>query len=101
CVARSESDGWRGRRVSVGPPRQCSPIITAADGFIPGCEHTVDRWFTVLPQDRGHVRRSGMKRMVIRARGLGKRYRIGERRQYGALRDTVTNAVSTSFRRVG
>ena len=42
-----------------------------------------------------------MTTTAIRVQGLGKHYRIGERRQYGALRDTISNAVSTSFRRVG
>ncbi|MEP7305285.1 MAG: polysaccharide ABC transporter ATP-binding protein [Acidobacteriota bacterium] len=41
-----------------------------------------------------------MSETAIRVQRLGKHYRIGERRQYGALRDTVTNTVSTSFRRV-
>jgi lipopolysaccharide transport system ATP-binding protein len=35
---------------------------------------------------------------AIRAEGLGKLYRIGERQKYKALRDTLTNAVYSPFR---
>jgi ABC-type polysaccharide/polyol phosphate transport system ATPase subunit len=42
-----------------------------------------------------------MSSNAIRIAGLGKRYRIGERQSYLALRDTLANAVSASCRRVG
>jgi ABC-type polysaccharide/polyol phosphate transport system ATPase subunit len=41
-----------------------------------------------------------MSHSAIRVDGLGKQYRIGEREPYMALRDTVTNAVSASCRRI-
>ena len=40
-----------------------------------------------------------MSETVILAQGLGKRYRVGERQRYLALRDVLTNAVKTAFRR--
>jgi lipopolysaccharide transport system ATP-binding protein len=36
---------------------------------------------------------------VIRAEGLSKQYRLGQRESYGALRDALTRAVTASFRR--
>ena len=36
--------------------------------------------------------------VAIRAEGLGKRYRIGERQKYKALRDTLTDAFYAPFR---
>jgi lipopolysaccharide transport system ATP-binding protein len=36
---------------------------------------------------------------VIEVRGLGKRYRVGERERYFALRDVLTRAVTAPFRR--
>jgi len=42
-----------------------------------------------------------MNTNAIRVTRLGKRYRIGERQSYRALRDTLANAVSASCRRVG
>lgn len=41
-----------------------------------------------------------MNDIAIRCEGLGKQYRISERESYGALRETLTNAMSGSFRRV-
>ena len=40
-----------------------------------------------------------MSRPTISVRGLGKRYRIGERVPYQSLREMVSQAVATSFRR--
>ena len=37
---------------------------------------------------------------AIRVQGLGKRYRIGERERYRALRDTLTEAVTAPMRRL-
>ena len=37
---------------------------------------------------------------AIRVEHLGKRYRIGERERYRALRDTLTQAVTAPFRRL-
>lgn len=42
---------------------------------------------TPFPQDR-----------AIRVENLGKRYRIGEREPYKALRDTLTDALCAPFR---
>ena len=39
--------------------------------------------------------------VVIRAEGLSKQYRLGQRESYGALRDVLTRAVSAPFRRAG
>lgn len=39
-----------------------------------------------------------MNRIVIRARNVGKRYRIGEREQYGALRDILSGWMSAPRR---
>jgi lipopolysaccharide transport system ATP-binding protein len=39
-----------------------------------------------------------MSEVVIRAEGLGKQYRIGERQKYKALRDTLTDAMYAPFR---
>jgi lipopolysaccharide transport system ATP-binding protein len=41
-----------------------------------------------------------MNDIAIRCEGLGKKYRIGERESYKALRDTITDAVSAPFRRL-
>src|SRR5580698_1724690 len=38
---------------------------------------------------------------VIHVEGLGKRYRVGERRRYFALRDVLTRAFSTPFKKNG
>lgn len=40
-----------------------------------------------------------MSHVAIRVENLGKVYRIGQREQYKALRDVVTNAISAPFRR--
>ena len=40
-----------------------------------------------------------MSDVVMEARGLGKRYRIGERERYLALRDILTRAITAPFRR--
>lgn len=40
-----------------------------------------------------------MKEVVIRGESLGKRYRIGERERYLALRDVLTRAFAAPFRR--
>src|SRR5438093_4918576 len=37
---------------------------------------------------------------AIRVEGLGKRYRIGERERYRALRDTLADAIKASLRRL-
>lgn len=42
-----------------------------------------------------------MSESVIRVEGLGKRYRIGERERYLALRDALARAFSAPFRRNG
>jgi lipopolysaccharide transport system ATP-binding protein len=39
-----------------------------------------------------------MGEVAIRAQGLGKRYRIGERQKYKALRDTLTDMIYSPFR---
>src|SRR5512141_2443964 len=39
-----------------------------------------------------------MSNIVIQARDVGKRYRIGEREQYGALRDTLGGWMSAPWR---
>jgi len=39
-----------------------------------------------------------MSDVAIRAVGVGKQYRIGQRQQYKALRDTLTNAIVSPFR---
>jgi lipopolysaccharide transport system ATP-binding protein len=39
-----------------------------------------------------------MSEVVIRAEGLGKRYRVGERERYLALRDMIARAVAAPFR---
>jgi lipopolysaccharide transport system ATP-binding protein len=41
-----------------------------------------------------------MNNTVIRARNVGKRYRLGEREQYGALRDTFSGWMSAPWRYV-
>ncbi len=41
-----------------------------------------------------------MSEVVIRAENLGKRYRIGPRESYKALRDTLTDAICAPFRRL-
>ncbi len=40
-----------------------------------------------------------MSTPVIRVEGLGKRYRVGQRERYFALRDVITRAFTTPFRR--
>ena len=40
-----------------------------------------------------------MNEPAIRCNGIGKQYRIGERENYKALRDTIANAISAPFRR--
>ncbi len=40
-----------------------------------------------------------MTEAVIRAQGLGKRYRVGERERYLALRDLITRTIAAPFRR--
>src|ERR1700723_2964703 len=40
-----------------------------------------------------------MSKTVIHAEGLGKRYRVGERERYLALRDVLTRAFTAPFRR--
>ena len=42
-----------------------------------------------------------MSEVVIKAEGLGKRYRVGERERYLALRDLLARAVTAPFRRNG
>ena len=42
-----------------------------------------------------------MSDLVIRVEGLGKRYRIGERQRYLALRDVLTRAVTAPVRFFG
>ena len=39
-----------------------------------------------------------MSDVAIRAKGLGKQYRIGERQKYKALRDTLTDTIYSPFR---
>jgi lipopolysaccharide transport system ATP-binding protein len=39
-----------------------------------------------------------MSSLAIRARGVGKRYRIGVRQRYRSLRETMTNALTRPFR---
>lgn len=41
-----------------------------------------------------------MSAVVIRCEGIGKRYRMGERQRYRALRDTLTDALRAPFRRL-
>ncbi len=41
-----------------------------------------------------------MTNIAIRVENLSKRYRIGEREPYGALRDVLTNAMTAPFRRL-
>ena len=38
-----------------------------------------------------------MSEAVIHAEGLGKRYRVGERERYLALRDVMTRALNRAF----
>jgi len=40
-----------------------------------------------------------MSEIVIHVEGLGKRYRVGERERYVALRDVLTRAFTAPFRR--
>jgi len=40
-----------------------------------------------------------MNEFAIRAEGIGKRYRVGERERYQALRDVITRAFTAPFRR--
>jgi lipopolysaccharide transport system ATP-binding protein len=42
-----------------------------------------------------------MSEIVIKGEGLGKRYRIGERERYLALRDLLSRAITAPFRRNG
>src|SRR5271170_5161311 len=42
-----------------------------------------------------------MTESVIHVEGLGKRYRVGERERYFALRDVITRAFTAPFRRSG
>ena len=42
-----------------------------------------------------------MSKIVIRAEGLSKRYRVGERERYLALRDVLTRAFRNVFRSIG
>src|SRR2546423_3435870 len=37
---------------------------------------------------------------AIRVTGLGKRYRVGERERYKALRDVITDGVAAPFRKL-
>jgi ABC-type polysaccharide/polyol phosphate transport system ATPase subunit len=41
-----------------------------------------------------------MSHHALRVDGLSKQYRIGKRQQYSSLRDTLTEAVSASYRRI-
>jgi lipopolysaccharide transport system ATP-binding protein len=41
-----------------------------------------------------------MSDVVIRCEGIGKRYRLGQRQRYRALRDTLTDALRAPFRRL-
>src|SRR5216110_67090 len=41
-----------------------------------------------------------MNKIAIRCEGLSKRYRIGQRERYGALRDTITDAMRSPLRRL-
>lgn len=41
-----------------------------------------------------------MSNVVIRVEGLSKRYRIGQRERYYALRDVLARAFTTPFRRL-
>jgi hypothetical protein len=41
-----------------------------------------------------------MSDIAIRVEGLGKRYRIGERERYKALRDVITDGVAAPFRKL-
>src|SRR6267378_5548620 len=41
-----------------------------------------------------------MSDIAIRCEGLSKRYRIGERESYKALRDVITDGVASPFRRL-
>jgi lipopolysaccharide transport system ATP-binding protein len=41
-----------------------------------------------------------MNSVVIRCEGIGKRYRLGQRQRYRALRDTLTDALRAPFRRL-
>src|SRR5256885_979335 len=41
-----------------------------------------------------------MSDIAIRCEGLGKRYRIGERERYKALRDVITDGVAAPFRKL-
>jgi hypothetical protein len=42
-----------------------------------------------------------MAETVIEVRGMGKRYRIGERERYVALRDVLARAFAAPFQRNG
>jgi lipopolysaccharide transport system ATP-binding protein len=41
-----------------------------------------------------------MNSVVIRCEGIGKRYRLGQRQRYRALRDTITDGLRAPFRRL-
>src|SRR5262245_33802290 len=71
------------------------------------CNHSVPLRHDVVSAARalvrGFIRRSSLGNMgniAIRAEGLSKRYRIGERQKYKALRDTLTAAIYSPFRKV-
>ena len=42
---------------------------------------------------------SSMSESVIHVEGLGKRYRVGERERYVALREVITRAFTSPFKR--
>ena len=42
-----------------------------------------------------------MSEAVIHVEGLGKRYRVGERERYSALRDVLARAFTAPFQRNG
>src|SRR3979409_2263541 len=74
--------------VAVGAartPHARSGLATAGEQSVPGGARGADSLVTDF---------------AIRVEGLGKRYRIGERERYRALRDTLADAIKAPLRRL-
>jgi hypothetical protein len=100
---RPESDGRRGGRLPLGPPRygvafRTRPGIVVAHGF-----GAAGRRPVLLPADGENLRRRGVTLMgdiAIRVEGLGKRYRIGQRQRYKTLRESIMQGLAVPYRRL-
>src|SRR5262249_28484710 len=91
---RAEPDGRCRRGVPVGAARLRIVAGHDVDGLDRGGARDSDQRAVLLPHHRADVCRRGLMHAVIEAKELSKLYRLGQRERYGALRDSLANALA-------